>query len=350
MDVDLRSDTVTRPTEAMRSAMCAAPVGDDAYGEDPTVNRLQEHTAELFGMGAALFLPSGTMANQVAVQLLMPPGSEVLCDADAHVVSYESAGAARNGGVQTRTVVPNGRGLLDPAAVEAQLRPAGFGTVVTGLLWLEQTHNRGGGSVYPLTLLRRLCALADGVGAAVHCDGARIWNASVVPLDHYGALFSSMTVSLSKSLGAPVGSLLLLRDVALVEPARALRRRLGGGMRQVGMLAAAGLFALHHHVERLAEDHTRAQVLAAGLAELLPGAVAPADVETNIVAVDLRGSCIDAPTLAVRCRDAGVLIGVASPRRVRLVTHLDVDNAGIDHVIDTIARAVSRSALFRARS
>ena len=239
--VDLRSDTVTRPSAQMRQSMAAAEVGDDVYGEDPTVNALEERVAAMFGLPAALFVPSGTMGNQIALRLVCPAADELICDADAHIVSYEGGGAAQHGGIQTRTLVAD-RGLLTTEAVEPQLRFPGYHTVPTRAVAVEQTHNRGGGAVYPLTTLKELRALTTSYGIAFHCDGARIWNAHVasgIGFGEYGALFDTMSVCLSKGLGAPVGSVVLMADPAMVEEARAIRRRLGGGMRQAGVLAAA---------------------------------------------------------------------------------------------------------------
>ena len=336
--VDLRSDTLTKPSEAMRAAMAAAEVGDDVYGEDPTVNALEAEAAALFGKPAALFVPSGTMGNQICLRLLVPPASELLCDSDAHVVTYEHGGAAEHGGIQSRTLVGR-RGLLDPEDVAAQIRPAGWGTVATSAVAVEQTHNRGGGSVYPLATLRALREVADAAGAALHCDGARIFNAHVasgVPLATYGSLFETLSVCLSKGLGAPVGSI-VLADSDAVARARVLRKRLGGGMRQVGILAAAGRYALAHHVERLADDHRRAAALASALAERAPQVVDPALVETNIVLLDLTKAPLDAVQLAAAAKEAGVLVSVVGPHRVRLVTHLDVDDADCERAASVVA-------------
>jgi threonine aldolase len=341
--VDLRSDTVTRPTEAMRQAMAAADVGDDVYGEDPTVNALEAYAAELFGKPAALFVPTGTMGNQIALRLVCPPADELICDADAHVVSYEGGGAAQHGGIQTRTLVAE-RGLLTRALLEPQIRLDGYHTVPTRAVAVEQTHNRGGGAVYPLEQLKDLRALTTSYGLAFHCDGARIWNAHVasgVGLATYGELFDTLSVCLSKGLGAPVGSLVLMSDKAMVPTARALRHRLGGGMRQVGVLAAAGRHALEHHLERLAEDHARARRLAEAIAAATTGVVEPRLVDTNIVPLDLTATTVDASTLAAACRTEGVLVSIVGPHRVRLVTHLDVDDVDIDRAIGAVTRALS---------
>jgi threonine aldolase len=320
--VDLRSDTVTRPGEDMRKAMAEAEVGDDVYGEDPTVNALEAEVAALFGHDAALFVPSGSMGNQIAVRLLVPPGAELLCDADAHVVTFELAAAAVHGQVATRTFASPG-GVLDPAAAAAMIRPPGPYWVATAAVAVEQTHNMAGGAVQPLAALRSLRAVADGAGIALHCDGARIWNAAVatgVPLADYGALFETLSVCLSKGLGAPVGSL-LVASAERVAAARVLRKRLGGGMRQAGILAAAGRYALAHHLPRLAEDHAHAR----RLAELV--GLDPAAVPSNIVTVRVP----DAAAVVAAARRDGVLVGAMGPRVVRCVTHLDVDGDGIEH-------------------
>lgn len=333
MLVDLRSDTLTRPTAAMRAAMAGAEVGDDVYGEDPTVNALEERVAALFGHEAAVLVPSGTMGNQICLRLVVQPADELLCDADAHIVTYEHGGAAQHGGIQTRTV-PGG--LIDAASVEPYLRPDGWGTVATRAVSVEQTHNRGGGLVHPLADLQGLRALTAKHAMALHCDGARIWNASVAsgtPLHEYGALFDTLSVCLSKGLGAPVGSV-VVTDTERAAEARVLRKRLGGGMRQAGVLAAAGLHALDHHVERLAEDHRRAALLAEAL-EVGP-------VDTNIVSVDLTGSPWDARALAAAAAEQDVLLSVVGPRRVRLVTHLDVDDTGIRRACEVVGGLLGR--------
>ncbi len=328
MLVDLRSDTLTRPTPAMRDAMASADVGDDVYGEDPTVNALEERVADLFGHEAAVFVPSGTMGNQICLRLVVPPAGELLCDAEAHVVTYEHGGAAQHGGIQSRTV-PGG--LLTVEGVRRELRPDGWGTVPTAAVSVEQTHNRGGGAVHDLEVLQGLRELTASEGVALHCDGARIWNAHVasgVPLATYGGLFDSLSVCLSKGLGAPVGSV-VVTDAGRAQEARVLRKRLGGGMRQAGVLAAAGIFALEHHVERLAEDHARAASLGAALGVA---------TETNIVPVTVP----DARAFAAAARAEGVLVGVVGPTRARMVVHLDIDDAGIAHAAEVLVRLLGR--------
>jgi threonine aldolase len=335
--VDLRSDTVTRPTQGMRAAMAAAEVGDDVYAEDPTVNALEARVAALFGHEAALFTPTGSMANQICVQLLVPPGEELLCDADAHVVTYEIGAAAAIGGISTRTW-PAVAADLDVETVAAMVRPAGYHAVPTRAIAVEQTHNRGGGAILPLSTLDSLRQLADAHGLALHCDGARIWHASVadgVALDRYGRLFDTLSVCLSKGLGAPVGSL-VVASAERIERARLLRKRMGGGMRQVGILAAAGDYALTHHLSRLAEDHVRARRLAEALAPF--GIVDAARVRTNVVPLDLTKSTVDGAALGAAAREQGVLVSVLGPRFARLLTHLDVDDAGIDRAIEVLSR------------
>jgi threonine aldolase len=334
--VDLRSDTVTRPTPAMRAAMADAHVGDDVYSEDPTVNTLQDEVAHLFGHEAALFAPSGSMANQIALQLVVPAAEELLCDADAHVVTYETGAAAAIGRISTRTWPAFG-GDLDVDAVAAMIRPDGYHAVPTRAIAVEQTHNRGGGGVIPLPTLQRLRALADDAGLRLHCDGARIWHAHVadgVPLATYGALFDTLSVCLSKGLGAPVGSL-VISSAERIDQARSIRKRMGGGMRQVGVLAAAGRHALHHHIDRLADDHTRARRLADALAPF--GVVDAQRVRSNIVPLDLTKSALDAASLGAAARAEGVLISVLGPRLARLVTHLDVDDAQVDRAAHVLA-------------
>ena len=319
----------------MRAAMAAAEVGDDVYGEDPTVSALESRVAAMLGHEAAMFTPTGSMANQICVQLLVPPGGELLCDADAHVVTYEIGAAAALGGISSRTWTAAGADI-DPDAVAAMVRPDGYHAVATRAIAVEQTHNRGGGGVIPLSTLESLRRIADRAEIGLHCDGARIWHAHVadgVPLERYGALFDTVSVCLSKGLGAPVGSL-VVSTRERIERARVLRKRLGGGMRQVGILAAAGDHALTHHIGRLADDHVRARRLAGALAPY--GIVDAGRVVTNIVPLDFTKSTVDAPTLGAAARERGVLMSVLGPRVGRLVTHLDVDDAGIDRAIEVL--------------
>jgi len=324
--VDLRSDTLTRPTPGMRAAMAAAEVGDDVYGEDPSVNALEEQVAALFGHEAAVFVPTGTMGNQICLRVVVPPAQELLCGSEDHIVTYEHGGAAQHGGIQSRTVNAP-RGLVTAAEIAAELRPDGWGTVATRAVSVEQTHNRGGGAVHPLAALQELRALTAAQGVALHCDGARIWNAAVAsgtPLTAYGACFDTLSVCLSKGLGAPVGSV-VVTDAARAVEARQLRKRLGGGMRQAGVLAAAGSYAIDHQLDRLADDHRRAADIAAALG--VDG------VQTNIVPLSVP----DAPSLAAAAREQGVLLSVVGPQRVRLVTSLEVDDAGARKAADVVS-------------
>ena len=318
----------------MRQAMAEAEVGDDVYGEDPTVNALEERVADLMGHEAALFVPSGTMGNQIGMRLVAEPGQEVLCDADAHVVTYEMGAAAAIFGISTRTVVTDA-GRLDVDALVAQVRPKGdWHLTSTAAIAVENTHNRGGGIVQPLDELRKLWEWSRGAGVAIHLDGARLFNAHVargVELSTYGRLADTASVCLSKGLGAPVGSV-LVASAERIATARLWRKRLGGGMRQVGVLAAAGLYALEHNVERLAEDHEHAQLLAKRLG------VDPARVPTNIVVLD----DVPAPVIAEAAKAQGVLVSQVSPRRIRLVTNLDVDRAGIDRAADVLAAELDK--------
>jgi threonine aldolase len=336
--VDLRSDTVTRPSEGVRRAMAAADVGDDVYGEDPAVNALEEQVAELFGHPAALFVPSGTMGNQIALRLLVPSADELLCDADAHVVRAELGAAAALAGVTTRTwSTPDGR--FDADAVAAMSRPgAGPYFVSTAAVAVENTHNFGGGTIIPLHSMQRLRELTRPTGVTLHLDGARLWNAHVasgVPLATYGQLADTVSVCLSKGLGAPVGSL-LASSKDRVAQARVWRKRLGGGMRQVGILAAAGLHALDHHVERLADDHARARRLADAVAAKVPDALDPSTVETNIVVI----ATADAPAVVARARDEGVLLSLLDPTHLRFVTHLDIGDDDVEVAAGVLVRAL----------
>ncbi|MCU7725656.1 beta-eliminating lyase-related protein [Actinoplanes sp. KI2] len=340
--VDLRSDTVTRPSLGMRRAMAEAVVGDDVFGDDPTVNALEARVAELFGHEAALFAPSGSMANQIALQLVTPAGGELLAGADAHVVTYELGAAAAIGGISTRTWPAVGAGL-DAGQIAGMIRPRGYPSLPTAAIAVEQTHNLGGGGVVPLATLRSLREAADEAGVSLHCDGARLWHAHVadgVPLAEYGALFDTLSVCLSKGLGAPVGSL-VVGSAERVARARVIRKRMGGGMRQTGILAAAGDYALTHNVDRLAEDHARAAKLAAALSKF--GVVDPDDVRTNLVPVDLGATSIDAPTLAAEAAKRDVHIAAMLPHLARVVFHLDVDDNGLDQAITVLSEILDRS-------
>lgn len=314
--IDLRSDTLTRPTEAMRAAMASAEVGDDVYAEDPTVNALEDRVAEMFGHEAALFTPTGSLANVLAVRSIVGVGQEVLCESSAHIARAELGAHGAITGLTMRTWT-DPRGQVDLAAIEHLYAPdMGPFFVATAAVSVECTHNFAGGAVLPVQDLRALRAWADGVDTRIHMDGARIWNAHVAtgtPLTDYGAVADVMAVCLSKGLGAPIGSLMIGGRDAIGE-ARVWRKRLGGGMRQVGILAAAGLHALDHHVERLADDHAHARLLADACG------VDPDTVDTNIVVVERA----DAARFVADAAEQGVRVAPVGPRAVRLVTHLDI--------------------------
>jgi len=330
--IDLRSDTLTRPTEEMRLAMARAEVGDDVYGEDPTVARLEEQVAGLFGHEAALFMPTGSMANVLAVRSLVAPGQEVLCESRAHIARAELGAHAAYSGITMRTWI-DPRGQVDLPVIRSLFAPdMGPFFVPTAAIAVENTHNFAGGAVLPIEDLRDLREFATGAGARIHMDGARIWNAHVatgVPLAEYGAIADVLAVCLSKGLGAPVGSLMVGSADAIAE-ARVWRKRMGGGMRQVGILAAGGLHALEHHLERLADDHAHARLLAEACG------VDPESVDTNIVVVDRP----DATDFVAAARDAGVLVATVGPSAVRLVTHLDVTRGDAEKAAAVFARLV----------
>ena len=327
--IDLRSDTVTKPTEGMRQAMARADVGDDVYGEDPTVIELQERVAGLFGHEAALFTPTGSMANVLALAALVGPGQEVVCESRAHILRAELGAHGALTGLTSRTWADD-RGQIDLAAIRGMHAPdMGPFFVRTTAVSVENTHNFAGGTVLPLTAMQQLRALADELGCAVHVDGARIWNAHVAtgtPLSSYGAVADTMAVCLSKGLGAPIGSL-MMGTADQVAEARVRRKRMGGGMRQVGVLAAAGLYALAHHVERLADDHEHARLLAEACGQ------DPDLTETNIVVVDVP----DAPAVVAAAREQGVLVGAVGPTKVRLLTHLDVDRSAVEQAAKVLS-------------
>jgi len=332
--VDLRSDTVTRPTPGMRAAMAEAEVGDDVYGEDPEVNALEAEIATLLGREAALYVPSGTLGNQLGMRLLVRPGEELVCDSLAHVARAELGSAAVFAGITFRTWKAS-RGQLDVEAIRELIAPgAGPYLVSTAAIEVENTHNFGGGTVQPIEQVAAVAELAREHRLGLHLDGARLWNAHVasgVPLAELAAPFDTVSVCLSKGLGAPVGSV-LASTAERIAQARVWRKRYGAGMRQVGVLAAAGRYALAHHVVRLADDHARARRLAGALGG------DPAHVPTNIVVLDVD----DAAELAGKARAAGVLSSALGPRVLRLVTHLDVDDDAIDRAIDVLRPLIGR--------
>ena len=330
--IDLISDTVTRPSPSMRAAIAAAEVGDDQFGEDPTVLALQERVADLLGKEAALWLPTGTMANQVALRTLTRPGDEVVASHQSHVAWHEVGGAAANAGVQ---IVEVGRaGVFTAEDLRAAAKPKNFPIFpTTTLVTIENTHNRAGGVVVRQADVLRICAVARELGMASFLDGARLWNASVasgVSLSELAAPFDLVSVAFSKGLGAPGGSL-LAGSKALIAPAHRHRHRMGGAMRQNGICGAAALYALDHHLSRLSEDHAHARLFAERIKAGAPVALDLATVQTNIVVFDLPASLpLDAPTLSARARERGVLVNAMGPRTIRAVTHLDVSHAQCD--------------------
>ena len=334
--VDLRSDTLTRPGPGMREAMARAEVGDDVYGEDPTVRRLEELAAERSGHQAAIFVPTGTMGNQVAINLHTTPGSDVLVEQGTHVYCYELGAMTAWSGVVPRVLVGEA-GRLIPEQVAGAVAPKIYYMSPTVLLVLENTHNNAGGTVLTVERQDALIECAREHGLKVHLDGARVFNAAAsldVPAARLTATCDTVMFCLSKGLGAPVGSM-LCGDAESIRQARVVRKRMGGGMRQVGVLAAAGLYALEHHVERLAEDHVRARRLAETLAEHPAFEIDLETVQTNILVASVRDAS-RADEVLERLRDGGLLAVAMGPGRIRFVTHLDVDDADLDRAIRII--------------
>ena len=323
--IDLRSDTVTRPTQKMRAAMAEAEVGDDVYGEDPTVNRLEARAAETFGREAALFFPTGSMANQAAIRLHTEHGQEVVCESRAHVLDWEMGMTAAFSGCTLRTVLAE-RGILTWELIQSAIYQKVHFHASTGLICVENTHNMAGGTVMPVETAREICERAHALGVPVHLDGARIFNAAAAlgfSVKELTSGFDTVMFSLSKGLGAPVGSM-LVGSAAEMERARHFRKCLGGGMRQAGVLAAAGLIALEEMPARLADDHANARLLAEEVAKHPAAEIDMQTVQTNIVIFRLRAGC-DASGFVTAMKDRGVLASAIGPRSVRFVTHFDVD-------------------------
>lgn len=334
--IDLRSDTVTKPTPAMREAMSRAEVGDDVFGDDPTVKELEAETAAVLGKEAALFTPSGTMANQLAIRSQTEPGDEILIEGNAHIYYYESGAPAVLSGVMCRCLSGQ-RGIFTAADIEAVLRPPDPHFAPSRLVCLENTHNRGGGKVWSLAQVQNVAESARRHGLRMHLDGARLWNACVatgIPASDYAACFGTISVCFSKGLGAPVGSALAGPKV-LIDRARRFRKMFGGGMRQAGIIAAGALYALRHHRARLADDHANAKAFASGLAGI-PGLEAdPAEVETNMVRFHVRP--MPAQELVERLKARGVLVLPVGPNTIRAVTSLMVTSEDMAKAIETIA-------------
>jgi threonine aldolase len=345
--VELRSDTFTRPTREMLKAMADAELGDDVWGEDPTAIALQEHCAELFGMEAGLFVPSGTMGNETALKALTNPGDDVIVESRSHVVLFEHGAPGVISGIVLRQIdAPSGRLPVD--AVAGIFASANEHTSRPSLVWQENTHNVSGGRVIPLEHVRAVARVAHDHGARAFLDGARIFNASVAsgtPVSAYAAEVDALSFCFSKALGAPIGSM-LLGTAEMIERARVIRQMLGGGMRQVGLLCAAARVAVDTMVERLADDHENAQVLAHGFADALPGSVDPSTVETNMVYIELPGHDVEAVVRSMW--DEGVRVASMGPTRIRAVTSKEVDRAGIDRAISAFAQAVGSSSLATA--
>ena len=337
--IDLRSDTVTRPTPAMRRAMAAAEVGDDVFGEDPTVNRLQDLVAELLGTEAALFVASGTMGNQVCIRCHTQPGDELLCEAGAHFLHYEAGAMAALSGVQARTIVGT-RGVITVKQIEEALRGETYYFPRSRLLTIENTHNLAGGTIFPLDEIARIRQLARERGLAMHLDGARLWNASAasgVALRDYAQHFDSVSVCFSKGLGAPIGSAVAGKK-SFIDQARRVRKMFGGGMRQAGMIAAAAIYGLEHHRERLPEDHANARWLAEALHGRGGMMIELDSVQTNIVIMNIAQTKLSVPAAIEALKKEGVLLGPFGATTLRAVTHLDVNRAEVERAAAVFAK------------
>jgi threonine aldolase len=335
--IDLRSDTVTKPSPQMRRVMAEAEVGDDVFGDDPTMNKLQEKVADMLGKEAALFVPSGTMANTIAILAHTQPGDEVIVERESHTFNYEVAGAAVMGGVQLNTILGD-RGILEPDQIAREIREPNVHIPQTKLICLENTHNRGGGSVYPLEKIQAIHQLAKENNLKMHLDGARLFNACVatgIGPKEYAQYFDTLMFCFSKGLGAPVGSI-IAGSKAFIQRAHRVRKMLGGGMRQVGILAAAALYALENNVERLAEDHEHAKMLAKELAKIKGFQINPEHAETNILVFDVSESGFSVAEVLDKLRSKGILMVPFGHTLVRAVTHLDVSREDIETTIRVV--------------
>ncbi len=334
---DFRSDTVTRPTPQMRAAMAAAPVGDDVFDDDPTVHRLQQRVAEMLGKEAAIYVPSGTMSNLIGVRLHCRPGDEMICESGCHIYHYEQGGYAQLSGVAARPV--EGRsGVIEVGQLEGLVRPQNDHYVRTRLVTLENTHNRGGGRIQPYATVEAICRWAHQQGLATHLDGARLWNAVVatgIPARQWAQHFDTVSVCFSKGLGAPIGSA-LAGEKALIAAARRHRKVLGGGMRQAGIVAAGALYALEHHLDRLADDHANAKRLAEGIRRIPRLTLASEPVETNLLFFRVDTAWGTAAELSSRLAERGVWMHVTAPDTIRAATHLDVDRADVERALEVL--------------
>ena len=342
---DLRSDTLTKPSEEMRRFMSEAVVGDDVYGEDPTVNSLEERVAELFGHEAALFCPTGSLANQLAIRMLVAPGEELLTETNSHIVRAELGAGAAFSGITTRTwLSPRGELKADDALSIAK-PDSGPYLVSTKAIAVENTHNFGGGTIQSIVEIKKLHQECQTFGISMHLDGARIWNAHIatgVALKEYGKYFDTLSVCLSKGLGAPIGSLMISTSDR-ISKARQWRKRYGGGMRQVGIMAAAGHYALENNLKLLKTDHVRAKVIAEAIASVAPSVIDPKTVETNIVGLDLSSMKITAFELAAQLKEHGILTGPLGSKYLRLVTHYDLDESDINLVKQVLPEVLKRA-------
>ena len=341
--IDLRSDTVTKPTPAMRKAMAEAEVGDDVFGEDPTVNALQERVARILGKESAIFVPSGTMANQLAIKSHTQPGDEVIIEATSHPYNFEGGAAAALSGIQFYCL-KGVRGILDFSQIEEVIRPQDHHFPVTQLICLENTHNRGGGSIYPIEKMAAIHRLAKSKDLQIHLDGARLWNASVatgINPKEYAQWADSVSVCLSKGLGSPIGSL-VAGPKKFIDRVHRFRKMFGGGMRQVGIIAAAGIYALDHHIERLKEDHQNAKRLALGLQKFKGVSIDPEHVETNIVIFDLANTGMIASQVTEAMKKERVLTHAFGSTQIRLVTHLDVSSEDIEVALGAFEKVLGK--------
>ena len=342
--IDLRSDTVTRPNDKMRRAMAEAEVGDDVFGEDPTINRLQETAAKMFGREAGLLVPSGTMGNLIAIDCHTRHGQEVICERESHVYNYEMASMAALAGVMPR-VVDGADGIMSWESIEREIRPKTYYIAQTGLICLENTHNMAGGTVYPTAVAREICDAAHAAGLRVHLDGARVFNAAVSLGEDVADItlgFDSVMFCFSKGLGAPVGSM-LVGSGEFIDQALRVRKRLGGGMRQAGILAAAALLALEEGVGRLTEDHENARFLAERLAKMPGIDIDAGKVATNIVIFDVAATGMNSAGFLKRLAERNVLAIPTGPTLVRMVTHCDVDRADVEEAVEALRSVVSET-------
>lgn len=339
--IDLRSDTVTRPSQAMRNAMMTAEVGDDVFGDDPTVNELEQYVAELFEREAALYMPSGTMANQVSLKAHSQPGWEMLCDRECHVVNYEAAGPAVHSSLLVNLLTTD-RGMVTADMIRQNIRPINLHCPLTKMVTLENSHNRHGGTILPQDEILKVREVCDEHGLILHLDGARIWNVHVatgVSLSDLTKPFDSVSVCLSKGLGAPIGSM-VLGSIEFIDRCRRERKLFGGGMRQAGIIAAAGLFAVRNNISRLVEDHANARNLAEGLNQFQVFSVDLSRVETNIVLADIEGS-ETAESILAKLKEVDVWAVPFGPKRIRMVTHLDVTQSDCNEALSRMSSILS---------